>query len=320
MDPHTSSTLRWGVLGATSRIYRKSLAPAFRAAAGHEVVAEASRDAGDTRPYTDLLRRDDVDAVYIPLPNSGHKPWILAALAAGKHVLCEKPLTLSAADTIEVFDAAVAADRVLLEAYMWPHHPRARRILQLVADGSIGRLDTVRSAFTYASSDPTDHRLDERGAGALFDVGIYCLAPPMMMVGRDHVDVAAAATRNVAGVDVAMSGFVDWGSGVGSAFEVSFEAPSRRILELTGTEGVITVPGWHAPGPETPSQILVQRRDDTVETIEVEGANAFVGMMEQFATVVRGEAAPVFGRTESVRLAVLIDALHAASAPSADVR
>jgi xylose dehydrogenase (NAD/NADP) len=307
------TSLRWGVVGATSKIYRNALRPALLAADRHTITAEASRSNGDEGPYRELLGRADVDAVYIPLPNSGHKAWILAALAAGKHVLCEKPLTLSAADTIECFDAAEGLGLVLMEAYMWPHHPRARAVLQQVADGSIGSLRSVRSVFTYPADDPSNHRFDERGAGALFDVGIYCIGPAMLMTRRDHARVSAAAVRNARGVDVAMTGFVDWGDGVGSSFDVSFEAPHRRLLEVSGTTGVITVPGQHAPGPEVPSQILVQRRDDTIETIEVPGANAFVGMVDQFADVIERRAEPVFGRIESVRLAQVLDALHAAS-------
>ena len=308
-----TTSLRWGVVGATSKIYRNALQPAFAAADRHTVVAEASRIDGDEAPYRELLARADVDAVYIPLPNSGHKPWILASLAAGKHVLCEKPLTMSTADTVECFDGADRAGRVLMEAYMWPHHPRARAVLQLVEDGSIGELRGVRSVFTYPADDPTNHRFDERGAGALFDVGIYCIAPAMLMTRREHVRVSSAAVRNRLGVDVAMTGFVDWGGGVGSSFDVSFEAPHRRVLEVSGTTGIITLPGQHAPGPEAPSQILVQRRDDTVETIEVPGANAFIGMVDQFADVVEGRAQPHFGRTESERLARVLDALHATS-------
>src|SRR5215218_5991920 len=122
-----ADALRWGVIGATSRIYQGKLKPPMQARPAHTIVAEASRtsDGGDA-PYADLLGRSDVDAVYIPLPNDGHKKWILAALEAGKHVLCEKPLTMSPADTDEVFAAAAAADRALVEAYMWPHHPRSK--------------------------------------------------------------------------------------------------------------------------------------------------------------------------------------------------
>jgi len=309
--------MRWGVIGASARIYQGRLKPAFALADGHEIVAEASRStaggASSEAPYAELVRRADIDAVYIPLPNAGHKPWILRALEAGKHVLCEKPLTLSPADTDEVFAAATAAGRTVMEAYMWPHHPRARRILTMVTDGELGELRALRSVFTYPSSNPNDHRFDERGAGALFDVGIYCLGPAMMIAGRDPVGCAAAATRNAVGVDVAMTGFVDWGDGFASSFEVGMDAPHRRILEVSGTTGALTVPGQHAPGPEEPSDIVVQRRDDSVETTRVDGANAFAEMIKQFGAVVAELEHPVFGPTESKRLAHVIDALHRAS-------
>ena len=305
--------LRWGVIGATSKIYNNSLKPAFEASVGHRIVGEASRADGGDDPYGALLERSDVDAVYIPLPNDGHKPWILRALAAGKHVLCEKPLTMSTADTVEVFEAAEAANLTLMEAYMWPHHPRARRVLELVAAGAVGELRSIRSVFTYPSSDPTNHRLDERGAGALFDVGIYCIGPAMLLAQRNHVAVAASAVRNDKHVDVSMTGFVDWGDGLGSSFDVSFESPHRRLLEIAGTDGIITMPGFHAPGPIGPSEIHILRRDDSTEVVDVVGANAFVGMIDQFADVVHGDAGPVFGRVESVRLAIVIDELHAAS-------
>ena len=305
--------LRWGVVGATSKIYNSSVRPALVAGEGHDIVGEASRADGGTDAYAALIERSDIEAVYIPLPNDGHKPWILRSLAAGKHVLCEKPLTMSASDTAEVFDAAAAAGLVVMEAYMWPHHPRARRILELVGDGAVGEVRSARSVFTYPSSDPTNHRFDERGAGALYDVGIYCLAPPMLIAARDHVGVCAAAVRNEMGVDVSMTGFVDWDDGFGSSFDVSFEQPARRVLEVAGTEGIIIVPGFHTPGPLDPSEIHILRRDDSTEIIAVDGANAFSGMIDQFAAVVAGEAAPVFGRIESERLARVIDALHAVS-------
>ena len=305
--------VHWGVLGASSHIYRKSLRPAMHAATMHEITAEASRIDGDESPYEELLARSDVDAVYIPLPNDGHKRWIVRALEAGKHVLCEKPLTLGAEDTEEVFGIAAVNDRVLMEAYMWPFHPRARRVLELVAKGAIGEVQSVHSVFTYASDDPGNHRFDLRGAGALFDVGIYCIAPAMLIAGRDHAGASAVAIRNELGVDVAMTGLVDWGGGVAGTFDVSFQAPSRRMLEITGTEGIITLPGPHAPGPEHASEIVIQRRDDRHEVVEVEGANAFVGMIEHFARLLDGEEPATFGERESVRLAHTLDALHRAS-------
>ena len=306
-------TLRWGVLGGSSDIFRKSLQPAF-AEAGQAVVAAPSRDGESMAPYDEMLARNDIDAVYNPLPNHLHAEWTHRALEAGKHVLCEKPLTLSPADTAAVFDHAEAVGRTVLEAYMWPHHPRARRLLQLAKAGDLGWLQHGHSAFSWPIDlAGGDHRLDLRGAGALFDVGIYCIAPFMLMAGRDATVVAANAVRNKAGVDIAMSGFVDWGAGFGSSFAVSFDAPPNRTLSVAGSDIVVTLPGWHVPGPPEPSELALHGRDGTVRTLLCDGANAYAELVRHFASVVHGQAQPVFGRAESHRLAAVLQRLHTAS-------
>lgn len=305
--------MRWGILGGSSRIYQKSLLPAFEAA-GHTVVAAPSRAGDSLAPYEEMLARPDVDAVYNPLPNHLHAEWTHRALDAGKHVLCEKPLTLSVADTEDVFRHAEAAGRTVLEAYMWPHHPRAQRLLQLVRDGEVGYPQWGRAQFSWVMDMASgDHRLDLRGAGALFDVGIYCIAPFMMMARRAPSALAANAVRNTVGVDLVMSGWLDWGGGFGSSFHVSFEAPPARQLALTASEGVVTLPGWHAPGPLEESEILVERPDGSVDRIPCAGGEAYTELARHFAAVAAGEQAPVFGRDESIRLAEILAGLHAAS-------
>lgn len=307
-------SLRWGVFGGSSRIFRKSLEPAMEAA-GHTVVSAPSRDGDSFAPYEEMLRRDDIDAVYNPLPNHLHAEWTHRALDAGKHVLCEKPLTLSVADTAEVFRHASDAGLTVLEAYMWPHHPRAQRLLQLVAAGEVGSPQLGSAQFSWPMDLASgDHRLDLRGAGALFDVGIYCIAPFMLMARRNHAALAANAVRNMAGVDLTMTGWVDWSGGFGSVFHVSFDAPSERRLSLAASEGQVSLPGWHAPGPLETSEIVVERRDGSVDRYECGGGDAYRNLAEHFAAVVHGEAEPVFGPAESVRLANVLQELHAASA------
>ena len=306
--------LRWGVLGGSSRIFDKSLRPAFEAC-GHQVVAVASRDGDSLQPYHDLLARDDVDAVYNPLPNHLHARWSHHALDAGKHVLCEKPLTLDPADSALLFDHAESAGLVLLEAYVWPHHPRAQRLLGLVNGGDVGEPQWGSARFSWPMDlAGGDHRLDERGAGALFDVGIYCIAPFMLMAQRSPVSVAANAVRNDVGVDLSMSGWVDWGSGFGTAFHVSFDAPPVRDMALTCGDGVVIVPGWHTPGSLDPSELQIHRRDGSVERIICAGGDAYAGMVQHFADVVDGGTSAMFGRAESMRLAELLRCLHVASA------
>ncbi|HAP78110.1 MAG TPA: hypothetical protein DCR14_18750 [Acidimicrobiaceae bacterium] len=307
------ASLRWAVLGGSSGIFRRSLAPAF-VEMGQHVVDAASRDGESLEPYADALARSDVDAVYIPLPNHLHAEWIHRALEAGKHVLCEKPLTLSPGDTASVFDHAESAGLVLMEAYMWPHHPRARTLLELVRSRALGSPQWGTGRFSWPMDmNSGDHRLDFRGAGSLFDVGIYCIAPFMMMARREPAAVAANAVRNMRGIDVSMTGWVDWGGGFGSGFAVSFDAPHQRQMDLVCSEAIVEVPGMHTPGPAGVSELVIRRRDESVERVLCDGGNAYALMVKQFVHAATGEQAPVFGRAESERLARVLQGLHAAS-------
>jgi D-xylose 1-dehydrogenase (NADP+, D-xylono-1,5-lactone-forming) len=308
--------IRWGVFGGSSRIYQNALKPAFDEL-GHVVVDAPSRRGDDFTPYTEMLGRDDVDAVYNPLPNHLHAEWSHRALDAGKHVLCEKPLTMSPEDSLGLFDHAESAGLTILEAYMWPHHPRARALLRLAGDGSLGALQTGRASFSYPMDMSSgDHRIDSRGAGALFDIGIYCIAPFMMIADRHPVALAATGIRNEHGADIEMAGWIDWGKGFSASFEVSFDAPLRKQMALSGRLGLVNLPGHHVPGPSDISQIVIERRDGSVDTVECAGANAYAGMVAHFESVVAGKHAPIFGRMESMRLAVILDQLHRLTTPA----
>ncbi len=279
----------------------------------HAIVAEASRTAdGSDAPYAQLLARPDVDAVYIPLPNEGHKKWILAALDAGKHVLCEKPLTMSAADTDEVFAAANTAGRVLGEAYMWPHHPRSKVVLE-AAQSELGELRFSRGVFSFLLTRFDDHRFDHRGGGALFDVGIYCLGPALLLAPREPLSVAAAAARNERGIDVSLSGWLHLGHGLTATVEASFESIYRRSLDLVGTNGSLTIESNLAPGPTEPSVVEVVRLDDSITRFPAAGADAYGEMLDQFVAVTNGEK-PLWGEPESRLLARWIEALLQAAA------
>lgn len=305
--------LRWGVLGASSKIYRTAILPPIEARERHHVVAEASRDAhGSDKPYAELLKRRDVDAVYIPLPNDGHAPWILRAIEAGKHVLCEKPLTMAVAETDIAFAAAEAAGRVLVEAYMWPHHPRNQLVLDL-ARSELGALRFSRGRFSFPLDRDEDHRLDARGGGALFDVGVYCLGPAVLLAPRAPRAAAASAVRNDHNVDISLAGWLDLGDGFTATADVSFESVHLRTYELTGTGGSIRLDGWSAPGPREASVVRVEHRDGSVTEHPAAGADAYGEMLDQFADVVQHDATPRWGAAESRMLARWIDALHIAA-------
>ena len=142
------------------------------------MLAPPSAPARTYQSYASLVEDPEVEAVYVPLPNSLHREWVERAAAAGKHVLCEKPLAPTAADARAMADACAAAGVALLEAYMTPFHPRARAVEALVASGRLGALRFGRAVFTGVLDRPDDHRWrPEMGGGALLDVGIYCVAP-----------------------------------------------------------------------------------------------------------------------------------------------
>jgi predicted dehydrogenase len=303
--------VNWGVLGATSRIHRQRLRPAF-GLAGQRIVAEASRSGDDTAPYAEVLADPAVEAVYVPLPNSLHVEWVTRALEAGKHVLCEKPLTLSGRDTEALYATAVGAERHLSEAYVWPHHPRAQALMALVSDGGLGMVQAHHAVFTFFLERLDDHRLDDRGGGALVDVGIYCIAPALLLTGREPGSVGATAVRNAKGHDVSMAGWIDLGEGAAASFAVSYDAPARRAQEVIGTGGIVLIDNL-VPGPERPGAFVVARPDGSRDEIAFAGANAYERMVTAFAAEATGEQPPRWGAAESIRLAHLLDRLHAAS-------
>src|SRR3954470_7850623 len=205
-------TVRWGLI-STARINRKILAGAAESdrveilavAARERARAEAyAREHGIERAYgsyDDLLSDPDVEAVYISLPNGLHVEWTIRALAAGKHALCEKPLSASAAEAERAFDVAAAHGLVLSEAFMWRHHPQTAELVRLVESGALGRVRLVRAAFSFRLADEGDIRLSRAPEGAsLMDVGSYCVSAIRLVAG-EPLRVSAEQVLGPTGVD-----------------------------------------------------------------------------------------------------------------------
>src|ERR1017187_1773894 len=178
--------IRWGVLGY-ARIARENLIPALKRSANSEFHAIASREesklaecrakfnvAKTYRSYEELLREAEVDAVYIPLPNSLHREWVVKAAAKGKHVLCEKPIALNAAECREMIAACAANKVLLMEAFMYRYTDRTRRVLDVLRNGVLGEIRFITSTFRFLLANPASVKLKpELGGGALYDVGCY---------------------------------------------------------------------------------------------------------------------------------------------------
>ena len=202
------SKVRWGVV-STADIGMENVTPAIQKAANSEVVAIASRSIEDAQAaatrlgiptalgsYQDLIASEEVDAVYVPLPNHLHAEWTIKAAAAGKHVLCEKPLALSAAEAREIADACSAAGVKLAEAFMYRHHPTWVEARRLVADGAIGELRAVQTWFSYFNDDPDNIRnIADYGGGAVMDIGCYAINLSRMMFDAEPTRVEASVYR-----------------------------------------------------------------------------------------------------------------------------
>jgi D-xylose 1-dehydrogenase (NADP+, D-xylono-1,5-lactone-forming) len=234
----------WGVLGA-ARIASGAVLPAIAASSNCRVVAIASRDpdrakqmadgfdgARAAASYDELLADPEIDAVYIPLVNSDHKPWTLRALEAGKHVLCEKPLAMNAQEAEEMAAAAERSGLHLMEAFMYRFHPRTRTFVESIVNPT-----HVQATFGFTLNNKSDYRLEAPlGGGALFDVGCYVVSVTRWLVGEP--ELVLARSRMVGGVDMTTSALFQFAGGETASVLASFESPEEQCLTVVSDEGV----------------------------------------------------------------------------------
>ena len=314
--------MRLGLL-STANINRAILAGAAKTDRV-DVVAVGSRDAERAEAYAAehgiatahssyqaLLADPDVEAVYISLPNGMHHEWTMQALAAGKHVLCEKPYTRHPGEAEEAFDAADAAGLVLAEAFMYRHHPQTAAVARLVADGAVGRLCAVKATFTFPLHDLSDVRaLPELDGGALMDVGCYCVSGIRLLAGEPE-HVRGEQVTGTTGIDMAFHGTLRCADDVVGQFEASFRSPQRQSLEAVGETGVLVV---EAPWRLDWGGRVTLRRDGETEVVEVEGADSYTRELENLADAIEGGAPALLGRADAVGQARVIDALYRSAA------
>jgi predicted dehydrogenase len=317
----TFERVRWGILG-TADINRKWLKGASLTDTA-EVVAVGSRSAeradafaakfGIPRAhptYEAILADPDVEALYISLPNSLHHPWTMRALAAGKHVLCEKPYTRHPEDVTEAFNAAGSAGLILSEAFMWRHHPQAARLRELLP--GIGRLQTIRASFNFILDRDADIRLSpELEGGSLMDVGCYCVNGARYAAGEEPELVFGTSVDDAGGVDHRFTGVLRFPSGVVAEFTSSFMT-DHRGLELIGTDGTVF---FTDPWQSMPATVIV----DGAETPFAE-IDPYQCEIDNVSAAIRGEAEPRLGRADALGQARTIAALYRSAAEGAAVR
>jgi xylose dehydrogenase (NAD/NADP) len=304
--------VRWGFLGA-GFVASRALAPAVHAADGAILQVVASRDAGRAGAlepvrvadsYEEVCTSDDVDAVYLSLPNDAHLPWVLAALAAGKHVLCEKPLALTPSEVAQMATAAANADRLLVEAAWNRWHPRMRRVDALFAQTSEPR--EVDAWFTFSGVSVDNYRLDmSRGGGALLDVGCYAIGAAHAVLGDDLAVFDAKCRFGPTGVDLTTEATLT--SPMGSAAIVaSFERPESQGLVVRSAALTVTLSPPAFTHWREPSSLQVV--EDGVERIEeFESCDAYQLMVEAVSKRTRGADAWVLPVSTSLTIATAVD-------------
>jgi predicted dehydrogenase len=309
--------MKLGIL-STAKINEKIVAGA-QEAQDVELVAVASRAQATADAYAQtwgipkahgtyeaLLEDTDVDAVYISLPNSLHVDWSVRALEAGKHVLCEKPLDRRPEEVERAFDAADRGERILMEAFMYRHHPQTKRAAQLVAEGAIGELRLVRASFSFPLDDLENVRLrPELDGGALMDVGCYCVSGSRLLAGEPETAIGRQVLAP-SGVDARFVGTLVFAGDVLGQLDCGFDLPDRSALEAVGSERTLRIASpWHCrpPGIE-----LVH--DNEVERINIPAADSYRLELENLSAAIRGEGEPLLGRADALGQARTIEALY----------
>lgn len=273
------SKIRWGIL-STAKIGTDKVIPAMQKGQYSTVTAIASRNLDRAKAeaqrlgiakaygsYEELLADPDIDAVYNPLPNHLHVPWSIKAIEAGKHVLCEKPIALTAAEGQELVDAAKSHPNLkVMEAFMYRHHPQWQTAKKIVAEGGVGELRTINTLFSYYNPDPTNIRnMADIGGGGLMDIGCYAIslarfifeAEPQRVFGIVEFDPNFNTDRLA-------SAILDFGRGT-STFTCSTQVSPYQRVHIVGTAGRVEIEiPFNAP-PDRPCKIWHQQGDDIKE-------------------------------------------------------
>jgi predicted dehydrogenase len=325
--------LRWGILGC-ARISRRGLIPGIQDSRTGTLAAIGSRDLERARAwaeefaipkayggYEEVLADAEIDAVYVPLPNELHKRWVEAAADAGKHILCEKPLALDAAEARAMAAYCRSKGVLLMEAFMWRHQPRTLELKTRVAEGLIGELRLIRASFSFPI-ELGDWRLDpSRGGGALWDVGCYGVNTARLFAGSEPEKIRATARFHAEDVDLSLVAALEFPGGVLAAVDCSFEQPFRCAYELIGSKGVIEVPDAYLPptsgAPLARLRAVASSGDgeaaDPIQTLEFPVANQYAEMVDSFSRSV-GAGSLEFPAEDGVAQMEALEAIRTAAA------
>jgi len=290
-----SKILNWGLL-STANINR-ALIPPLQVSKRNHLLAVGSRSQATAEAYAKeqkieraygsyeaLLADPDIDVIYNPLPNHLHAEWTIKALEAGKHVLCEKPLALTVEDVDAIHTSARKHGRVVMEAFMYRHHPQTLRVQEIVRSGELGTLKMIRSGFGFFLSRGEDIRLKpEMGGGSIWDVGCYPINYARTIAGENPLEVFGTQVTGPTGVDLTFVGQLKFANNVIAQVDSRFDIPLYWGVEILGSEGSLKIPSPFKP--QVNEKILLTRGEDT-ETIKVRGRELYIGEVEDMADAI----------------------------------
>ena len=326
--------LRWGIMG-NAKIARDWLIPAIRESQYAELAAVASRDqdrasalanslADNEGPllafgsYEELLACDEVDAVYIPLPNHLHVPWSIKALEAGKHVLCEKPLGLNSGEVVQLQNAAKRFPELLvMEAFMYRFHPQWVRVAELIESGALGRIEHVQASFTYNNTDADNVRnMPGIGGGGLMDIGCYCISAARFVFGKEPLRVVGNLDWDPKfQTDRHASGMLDFGQGM-ATFQCSTQSHLSQMVKVIGDKGTLEVENPFFSREGIPSRLTLYR-NDIEETIVVGEFNHYVCQVDVFCQAALNHLAAPTPLVDALENMKVIDAIFASTSENA---
>ncbi|TYP68985.1 Gfo/Idh/MocA family protein [Paenibacillus methanolicus] len=313
-----SRKLRWGIIGCAG-IAVRSVIPGIQQSETGEVAAIASRGLAKAQEtaetlgipkaygsYEELLADGDIDAIYIPLPNHLHMEWTIKAIEAGKHVLCEKPIALNAAEAQRMADASRSAGVHLAEAFMYRYHPAYARVKEIIDSGEIGDIRGIHGTFTFNNAADSGNVRYKRewGGGSIYDVGCYPISAARLLLGEEPVaaSVHALLSPEHDNVDMMAAGILEFSNGVALSFDCGMWAAFRNTLEVLGTQGRIELPSAFLG-----SNFFVHTGEGT-RVEEQPTLNQYSLQADDFARVVWGEKQARFAPEDAVANMKVIDA------------
>ena len=315
--------IRWGVL-STANIGRTQVIPAICRADNAEIVAIASRtskvhstaqELGIPKAYEsyeELLDDPDIDAVYIPLPNHLHKEWVIRSAQKGKHVLCEKPMALTEAETNEMFAVCKEHGVKLMEAFMYQLHPQHARVKEIIASGEIGEIKLMKSSHSfYLQNRSTDIRMDAAmGGGSIYDVGCYAIQAIRHLTDAEPVEVMAESEIDPAtGIDLTGIVRLKMSNGVHALFDCSFDMVSRNEYELIGTEGSLKVPFAFRPDINGHIGTILVHNHGVIREERISG-DIYRLEIEHFSNAILTDSEPVITAVSTLKNMRTIDACY----------